>query len=229
MGFLWEEGRDPSWNKVSNYSSGQERTLNNVNQAQNQISKGGYKDAMGLLQQYLDPNSEIYSNFEKPYMQQFEQQTLPGIAERYAGGNAMGGGLMNSGFGQSLGAAGANLQTQLAQMKQQYQRQSINDLLQQYNQLTNQSLGARPFENVYDPGTQGQLGFGGKMLEAAATGLGTAFGGPLGSAAAKGASNLFQSIGQEEQSNPFSAGTPGQPSQSGYTGRFGNLPNYGVY
>lgn len=210
MGFFWDEGRDPSWSQVSNYNKGQNRTLNNVNNAQNQLSQNGYQDAMGLLQQYLNPNSEVYANFEKPYLQQFEQQTLPGIAERFAGGNAMGGGLMTSGFGQSLGAAGANLQTQLAQMKQQYQRQSINDLLGQYNQLTNQSLNARPFENVYDPGTQGQMGFGGKLLEGAATGLAYGFGGPLGGAAAKG---LFGAMNQT-QSEPFSQG--GLSSQGNY-------------
>jgi hypothetical protein len=224
MGFFWDEGREPSWSKVSNYDKGQQRTLRNTSNSQNQLARGGYQDAIGLLQDYLNPNSDVYSNFEKPYIQQFEQQTLPGIAERFAGGNAMGGGLMTSGFGQSLGAAGANLQAQLAQMKQQYQRQSINDLLQQYNQLTNQSLGARPYENVYDPGTQGQLGFGGKILESIGTGAATAFGGPLGGMAAKGASNLFQSMGNQTQSQPFSAGTPG-----GYQGSFGNLPNYGGY
>lgn len=223
MGLLWDEGRDPSWSQVSNYNKGQNRTLNNVNNAQNQLSQNGYQDAMGLLQQYLNPNSEVYANFEKPYLQQFEQQTLPGIAERFAGGNAMGGGLMTSGFGQSLGAAGANLQTQLAQMKQQYQRQSINDLLGQYNQLTNQSLNARPFENVYDPGTQGQQSMLGGIVQAGLTGAATAFGGPAGGFAANTLFNSMQP--SQSQSQPFSAGTPG----GGYQGRFGNLPNFGGY
>lgn len=194
MGFLWNEGRDPSFNKVSNYTSGQKNLLkNDLNQA-NQMHQqgGGYNDAMSLLQQYLNPESDIYKNFEAPYMQQFEQQTVPGLAEKFAGMGAMGGGLSSSGFGQSLGAAGANLQTQLAQMKQQYQRQSIGDLLGQYNQMANRGLSAKSFENVYDPGTQGSLGFGGEMLKAGVTGAATAFGGPLGGMAAQGASNLFQ-------------------------------------
>ncbi len=224
MGLFWDEGRDPSWSKQSNYNKGQERTLRNVNKSQNQLAQGGYQDAMGLLQQYLDPNSEVYSNFEKPYLQQFEQQTLPGIAERFAGGNAMGGGLMTSGFGQSLGAAGANLQTQLAQMKEQYRRQSINDLLGQYNQLTNQSLGARPFENVYDPGTQGQQTLLGGLAQTGLTAAATAFGGPAGGFAAN---TLFNSMKpNQQQSQPFSAGIPGG---GGYQGSFGNLPNFGGY
>ena len=192
----------------------------NIKQAK-QLGSGGYNDAMGLLQQYLDPNSDVYSNFEKPYTQQFEQQTLPGIAERFAGANAMGGGLMNSGFGQSLGAAGANLQTQLAQMKQQYQRQSINDLLGQYNQLTKTGLDTNTFENVYQPA---QEGWGTNLLKTGATALGSALGGPLGGALSSGFSGLF---GNNNQSQPFSAGIPG--GGSGYKGSFGNLPNYAGY
>ncbi len=174
MGFFWEEGRDPSWDQVSNYTPGQRGLLKGDIKQAKQLQKGGYGDAMSLLQQYLNPQSDIYQNFEKPYLQEFEQQTIPGLAERFAGMGAMGGGLSSSGFGQALGAAGSNLQTQLAQMKQQYQRQSINDLLGQYNQLANRGLGAKSFENVYDPGTQGQMGVGGNMLNAAATGLGYA-------------------------------------------------------
>lgn len=192
MGFFWDEGRDPSWNKISNLTSGQKRLLNSDISQARQLQQGGYGDAMSLLQQYLNPQSDIYRNFETPYLQQFEQQTVPGLAERFAGLGAMGGGLSSSGFGQALGAAGANLQAQLAQMKQQYQRQSINDLLGQYNQLTNRGLNTRAFENVYDPGTQGQLGIGGNILNSFATGAASAFGGPLGGMAANGISNMFQ-------------------------------------
>lgn len=221
MGFFWEEGRDPSWNKVSNYTSGQRGLLNSDIKQARQLQQGGYGDAMSLLQQYLNPQSDVYQNFEKPYLQQFEQQTVPGLAERFAGLGAMGGGLSSSGFGQALGAAGANLQTQLASMKEQYRRQSINDLLNQYNQVVNRGLGARPFENVYDPGTQGQLGFGGNVLNAAATGAGYAFGGPFGGAAAKGASSLFNDW--------FNSGSGVDINSGSYKGTFGNLPNYGGY
>lgn len=225
MGFFWEEGRDPSWEKVSNYNRGQQRSLRNVNKAQQQLSQGGYQDAIGLLQQYLNPQSDVYKNFEQPYLQEFNQQIVPGLAERFAGMGAMGGGLSSSGFGQSLGAAGANLQAQLAQMKQQYQRQSINDLLNQYNQLTSTSLNARPFENVYDPGTEGQLGIGGEILKGVATGAASAFGGPFGKFAGN---KLFGAMNpSSNQSQPFSAGSPG--SGGGYQGRFGQLPEFGGY
>jgi hypothetical protein len=222
---FWEEGREPSWQKVSNYNRGQEKTLSNVNKQQNQLAQGGYKDAMGLLSDYLNPQSDVYKNFEKPYLQQFEQQTIPQIAERFGGANAMGSGLMTSGFGQSLGAAGANLQTQLAQMKEQYRRQSINDLLNQYNQITNTSLNARPFENAYDPGQEGQLSFAGKILDTGLNAAANAFGGPAGGAAYSGLSNFVQGMnkGSGGQSNAFDVGGGGG---GGYQGSFGQLPNY---
>ncbi len=120
---------------------------------------GGFGQSMGLLQDYLNPESNVYKNFEAPYMQQFEQQTIPQLAERFAGlGGGMGaGGMASSGFGQALGAAGANLQTNLASMKSQLQRQSINDLLQQYMGMGQMALGKDPFAYQYQPGGMGFL------------------------------------------------------------------------
>jgi len=164
------------------------------------LGKGGYKNAMSLLEQYMNPESDVYKNFEKPYMTQFNEQILPGIAERFGGANAMGSGLSTSGFGQSLGAAGANLQAQLAQMKQQFQRQSINDLLNQYNQLSNQSLNAKSFENTYQPGSTGLLGGVATGLSGAlGTGLGLNFGNKMGN-------YLSPGNNQENKNNAFSIG-----------------------
>lgn len=179
-GITTEKGRDflfgtpDEYQQLSNMTGGQQRGLRDVGKQMRQLGKGGYQDAMSLLGQYLDPQSDVYRNFEAPYMQQFEQQVVPGLAERFAGMGAMGGGLSSSGFGQALGAAGANLQTQLAAMKEQYRRQSINDLLGQYNQLSNTYLNARPFENTYQPGSTGLLG---GAANAFAQGAGRAVGG----------------------------------------------------
>jgi hypothetical protein len=161
-----------------------------LEQLLSQLSQGGgagqgMGNAMQLLQGLLDPSSEQYKNFEAPYLQEFNQQTIPGLAERFAGmGGGMGGGLSSSGFGQALGAAGSNLQTQLAHMKSQLQRQSVNDLFGQYNQMGSQALGTRAFENQYQPGTGGLVG---SVLSAAAGGLGSGAGLGLG----KGLGNMM--------------------------------------
>ena len=194
----------------------------NIGQAR-QLGQGGFKDALSILQQYLDPQSDIYKNFEQPYLNEYYQQTLPELAERFGGLNAMGSGLQTSGFGQALGAAGANLQGQLAQMKQQYQRQSIQDLLNQYNQMTSQGLGTNTFENAYQPGN---TGIAGPLLQGAATAAGTAIGGPAGGFLANQFSSLFNP--QKNQSNPFGIGQP-QSSGGGYQGSFGPLPNFQGY
>lgn len=134
--------------KVPTLSKSQQQLVNNqIQQAlQLQGHGGGYQNAIGLLQQYLNPQSDIYNNFEQPYLDEFNQQTIPGIAERFAGfGGGQGGALSSSGFGQALSSAGANLQTNLAQMKSGMQRNAILDLLNQYNSLSSGALNAQPF------------------------------------------------------------------------------------
>lgn len=113
---------------------------------------GGGQMGLEHFMQLLDPSSEAYKKFEQPYLQQFEQQTIPGLAERFAGaGGGLGGGLSSSGFGQALGAAGGNLQAQLAQMKTGMQSQAANSLLQQLQQ----ALGQQTFAYGHQPASAG--------------------------------------------------------------------------
>ncbi len=105
----------------------------------------GYQGALGLQQQLMDPSSEAVNQFSQPYINQFEQQTVPGLAERFAGMGAMGGGLSSSGFGQALSSAGGNLQAQLAQLKAGLGQNAANSLMQQYGNVSGQAMGAKPF------------------------------------------------------------------------------------
>lgn len=118
----------------------------------------GANQAFSQLQQYMDPNSDIWKQFEDPYKMQFEQETVPMLAERFAGlGGGLGGGLSSSGFGQSLGAAGSQLSTNLAGMKANMQRQSIMDLLNQFNQMAGLGLGTQSFAYGHQPASPGFL------------------------------------------------------------------------
>ena len=181
---------EPGGNKqVSTLTGGQGQGLEQILQLMQQLggSGGGLQQAMQLLQGYLDPNSEQFKNFEAQHMQNFNQQTVPRLAERFAGmGGGMGGGLSSSGFGQALGAAGANLQTDLAAMKSGLGLQSAQGLFNQYNQMSNTGLGTRAFENQYSPGSTGLIG---PAMTAAATAVGGpvlgAFGGYAGDTASK--------------------------------------------
>lgn len=165
------------YKKVSNFDKTQKGIYKRLGQQTNQLGQqgGGYEQAIGILQQYLNPESDVYKNFEAPYRQEFEQQTVPGLAERFAGMGAQGGALSSSGFGQALGAAGANLQTNLAQLKSGLQRQSIGDIINQYNKLSGGILSAQPFSYM-DQGPGGLSnalsGFGGMKNPFGAPNLG---------------------------------------------------------
>lgn len=133
--------------KMPTMTGDQQGILNNILQ---QLGQGGqlgqgYGQALGGLQDFMDPSSEAMQRFADPYMRQFNQQTVPGLAERFAGAGATGGALSSSGFGQALGGAGAGLQEQLASMKTGLQRQSMGDIMNQYGGMSQQALGARPF------------------------------------------------------------------------------------
>ncbi len=121
----------------------------------------GFQQGLGGLTEMLDPSSAAYQRFEAPHLQQFEQQTVPGLAERFAGAGPMSGALSSSGFGQSLGAAGSQLQTQLAGMKAGLQQNAIRDIMSQYQGMSGQAMGAQPFGYTYQPGSPG---FGQSML-----------------------------------------------------------------
>lgn len=140
-------GGGDQFKKHSVLNQGQEGLLQNILQ---QLGSGGqlgqgYGQALSGLQDFMDPSSEAMSRFADPYMRQFNQETVPGLAERFAGGGAMGGGLSSSGFGQALSSAGGNLQSQLASMKTGLQRQAIGDIMNQYKGMAQQGLGTQAF------------------------------------------------------------------------------------
>lgn len=71
------------------------------------------------LSELLSGDSESFDRFAAPYKRQFEEEIVPGIAERFAGV----GGLSSSGFQQALGQAGAGLTENLASMREQLRSQ----------------------------------------------------------------------------------------------------------
>jgi hypothetical protein len=135
--------------------------------AQNQTLQTG----LGLL------NNPGQSPMAQQAINQFNTQTIPGLAERFT---ALGGGQRSSGFQQALGAAGSGLQQSLASMGFQ------NALpLLQYG-------GQQQYQTAHIPGQQGFLqGIAGPALQALLAG---ATGG-LGGLALGGAAGIGSSIG----------------------------------
>lgn len=152
-------------------------------------SGGGYDLAQQYFNSLLGPNQQqAFDQFSQPYMQQFNEQTLPQIAERFAGGGA----LSSSGFGQALGGAASGLQAQLAQIFSQLQGQAAGQQYNQYNQLSQTGLNYQPFAYNKQQGSAG-------LLAPLLGGIGTAMGGPIGTAIGSGIgggiSNLFKGFG----------------------------------
>lgn len=198
MAGLWESlfGSGSQFKQLPTMNQGQQNALQGILDQLGMLGGqgGSYAGAQNYLSQILGGGPEAFAQFEAPYRQQFEQQTLPGIAERFAGANPMGGGLSSSGFGQALGGAGAGLQAQLAGLHGNLRQNATGQALGQFNQLAGLGLGARPFENIRIPGTGGLLG-------GALSGLGQGFGAGAGIQGGEGLwgllSRLFGSGGQQ--------------------------------
>lgn len=136
-----------------------------------------FQQGSSFLQNLLSGSPEASAAFEAPYMRQFQEQTIPALAERFSG---LGSGAQNSSaFQQALGAAGAGLSENLASLRSGLQMGALPQALgyaqqpiSNYAGLAGQAF--RPgFENIFRPSTGGILGglFGG-----ASQGLGQAGG-----------------------------------------------------
>lgn len=119
--------------------------------------RGSYKDAMNVEKGYLDPNSSQYDVIQAPSIRAFNEQTIPGLAERFSGFGANSGALSSSGFGQALGAAGAGLQERLAAMRAARQESASKNIFSQ----SQSSLQVDPYHyynRAGNPGLSSYLG-----------------------------------------------------------------------
>jgi hypothetical protein len=130
------------------------------------------------------PLKDIFGDFDpaafeagvsKPAIQQFQDEILPMLQEKYIAGNQT----LGSGAQRAGAKAATDLQSKLAQLMYEAQNQ------QKQNKISgvNTALGTKAFENIYKPGTEGALsGF----VKGAGQGLGNA----AGSGIANGAADL---------------------------------------
>ncbi len=127
-------------------------------------SLGGGQDGQGgnFLDYYSnllggDQGQGDFENFAEPFRQQFQNETIPMLAERFAGaGGGMGGGLSSSGFGQSLNSAGSNFNAQLAQLFAGLRQSAAG----QMSGLAGLGLGAQPYAFQQKPASPGLLATG---------------------------------------------------------------------
>jgi len=143
------------------------------------------------IQNILGGDEDFWKKWEAPARQSFEQQTLPSIAERFTGDLGEGSN-RSSAFGQTLGAAGSDLEQNLMRERQEMQSGAMNQLM---NLLMPQAMaplqyeyqkpGREGFGRGFGKGIMGGLGaFGGSLFP----GMGSSFGGMTGGMGGPGSS-----------------------------------------
>lgn len=143
---------------------------------QNQNYNTGQNWLQGL---FNDPS--FFQQFEAPLQRQFQEQTVPDLANRFAGMGS-GGSLGSTAFRNQLGREGSNLSTNIGALRGGMQQQAIPQLLGYSQQpfsnlmsLYQQAL--QPTQNQYQPPSAGP--FGGALsalLSAFGQGAGQKFG-----------------------------------------------------
>lgn len=139
-------GQFPELHKVLAGESGKELRFDRFNEQQQQA----LSDILGQsMQKFQGSDFDFdFGPIADRARDQFSKKTVPSLAERFAGMDAMGTGA----FATELGEAGAGLEAQLAGMESQYGLEQ-NRLLQSL-----MGLGLTPqFETMYQPRQQGIL------------------------------------------------------------------------
>jgi hypothetical protein len=122
---------------------------------QQQLMQQIYQGLQGSLGPGFENLQKILSGdtsaYEAPAMRQFEEEIIPGIAERFTGAGA--GAQRSSAFTQGLGQAGAGLAENLAQQRAGLQSQALGQL------GSFLGMGMQPtFQYQQMPGTEGMMG-----------------------------------------------------------------------
>ena len=96
--------------------------------------------------------SADFGPIKSMYEQNFQQNTIPGIMERFSGMGA--GGQRSSAFEQALGGAGAQMNTQLAGMEQMFNQQNRQSEIQRLMQMLQLGF-QQPYQTDVIPPEQG--------------------------------------------------------------------------
>ena len=115
----------------------------------------GFQQALRQALQGLSQNNSNFGDIANQARANFNEQTIPSIAERFTSLGAGNG--RSSAFGNQLGSAAANFETGLAGQQSQHNMQQFQQLLQLLG------IGLTPqFENTYSAGKEG---FGQQALQ----------------------------------------------------------------
>lgn len=120
------------YSSFSLQNSGQKNVLQQIlsalqGQGSNIAQNPLFQQGSNFLQQFLSGSPESTAAFEAPAMRQFNEQIIPGLAERFSGMGA--GAQSSSAFQQALGQAGAGLSENLQALRSGLQMQALPQAL----------------------------------------------------------------------------------------------------
>jgi hypothetical protein len=152
-------GTEGKVKKATTMTRDQEKLLALITQGL-KSGKGPFADLFGEFDQ-----GAFEEGVSKPLLQQFQEETLPQLQEKFIAGNQV----LGSGMRRGQLKAATDLQTKLAQLMYEAKNQHKQNRMAGLNT----ALGTQAFENIYDPGKTGAVqGF----IQGAGQGLGQAAG-----------------------------------------------------
>ncbi len=171
----------------STYTQGQQSFIENIlndlkgmKGSQDITQNPQYQQGQDWLSSlFNDP--EFFNRFEAPLQRQFQEQTIPDLANRFASMGS-GGALGSTGFRNQLAREGSNLGTNIAALRGGMQQQGVNQGLQYaqqpfQNYLQTLQTALTPTQNTYQPPS---AGFWGPIAAAGAGGIASGYGQQFG-------------------------------------------------
>ncbi len=178
----WED--DSGYSQLSTLTDEQKPLLEQLIAAlQGEGAGGGFGSAADYFRSLLSDDNSTFDSLSNPEMRRFKEQTIPGLAEQFAGMGS--GGLSSSGFRNAATQAGTDLSERLGAIRAQLRQQGASGLMGLGQQ------GLQPYmQNIYQPQTPGVE----NQILGALGGAAGSFLGPMGTAAgAYIGSNMFGS------------------------------------
>jgi len=120
-GLLGGGGKDDQVKQMPTYSPQQLEFINDLLQQ----AKSGNQNAFKFLNQILSDDPKAMEAFNAPAIQEFEEDIIPSILERFSGLGARNSSALN----QTLGRAGETLATNLNSQRAQLKSNAINQLM----------------------------------------------------------------------------------------------------
>lgn len=141
-------GTDPSNQQYSTQTPQQSQLLQQLMQG----LQGGQSNIPGLdyLQSLFSNDEGAFHDYEAPLMRQFNEQVVPGLAERFSGAGM--GSRNSSAFNNQLASAGTRLTELLGQQRGQLRQGGLGQINSLFGQTQNPQ-----FENVMMQGQPGLL------------------------------------------------------------------------